>query len=125
MEPPWIGGTKVPSDDHDQEAAIPIYGKTTFCFQEETSSVAKMASWYNTDDVTGLFQRPRSGASRPSSAASPRTQSPLPHPPAINPTLLSTQPIPSSALVYAAAAAGKDNFSSHMIILTIDQWLHL
>ena len=93
-------------------AALPIYGKTTLCFQEETSSVAKMASWYNTDDVTGLFQRPRSGASRPSSAASPRTQSPLPHPPAINPTLLSTQPIPSSALVYAAAAAGKDIFSS-------------
>ncbi|WAR27022.1 hypothetical protein MAR_012726 [Mya arenaria] len=73
--------------------------------EEESSSVAKMASRYN-DDVTGILQRPKSGVSRPSSGISPRSQTPLPQPPAINPTLLSTNPLPSASLAYAAAASG-------------------
>ncbi|KAL4226305.1 hypothetical protein ACF0H5_014288 [Mactra antiquata] len=72
---------------------------------EENTSVAKMASRYQ-DDVSSTLQRPKSGASRPSSAKSPRSQTPLPQPPPINPALLSTAPLPSTALVYAAAAAG-------------------
>lgn len=82
----------------------------TVYFQEEGTSVAKIVSRY-VDDSSGAFPRPKSGASRPSSSVSPRTQTPLPAPPAINPTLLSTNPLPSVALAYAAAAAGKSYVS--------------
>lgn len=87
---------------HKNEIAPPVKEDPD---QEENTSVAKMASRYQ-DDVSSSSQRPKSGSSRPSSAVSPRSQIPLPQPPPINPTLLSTNPLPSVALAYAAAAAG-------------------
>ncbi|CAC5397176.1 unnamed protein product [Mytilus coruscus] len=74
--------------------------------EEEQTQASKMASWYQ-DDSIGLFQRPKSGgASRPTSATTARTNTPVPQPPPINANLLSTTPLPTSAFTYAAAASG-------------------
>ncbi|KAK3103240.1 hypothetical protein FSP39_017753 [Pinctada imbricata] len=73
--------------------------------QEETTSASKIASRYQ-DDNLGFLQRPKSGVSRPSSASSVQASTPIPTAPPINPTLLSTTPLPSSAFTFAAAASG-------------------
>ncbi|XP_076118208.1 uncharacterized protein LOC143085614 isoform X2 [Mytilus galloprovincialis] len=74
--------------------------------EEEETQASKMASWYQ-DDSIGLFQRPKSGgASRPTSATTARTNTPVPQPPPINANLLTTTPLPTSAFTYAAAASG-------------------
>ncbi|KAK3588936.1 hypothetical protein CHS0354_023696 [Potamilus streckersoni] len=89
---------------------IPVIHKTVIAPDKETQDKeeltpgSRMSSRYQ-DDIGG-FQRPKSGISRPSSGISPTTQSSIPQPPPINPTLLSTTPLPSSALSYAAAACG-------------------
>ncbi|XP_048257717.1 uncharacterized protein LOC124151794 isoform X2 [Haliotis rufescens] len=90
---------------HQSEIAPPDMDKVE---QEEITGASRFASRY--DDGMGLFpgSRPRSGpASRPSSAASSRSLStPIPAPPPINLTLLSTNPLASSSMLYAAAASG-------------------
>lgn len=71
---------------------------------EEGTSASKMASRYGDDSYGGNTQRPKSGLSRPSSAVSQQTSGPIPSAPPINPGLLSTNPLPSSAFTMAAAA---------------------
>jgi len=86
-------------------------------------SVAKIVSRY--DDTASSFPRPRSGVSRPTSSISPRTQTPLPQPPAINPTLLSTNPLPSAALAYAAAAAGMRQSNENSVHCIVRQLFYI
>ena len=74
--------------------------------QEEGTTASKIASRYG-DDLGGLFQRPKSGISRPSSAVSVQATGPIPTAPPINPGILSTNPLPSSAFTMAAAATSK------------------
>lgn len=75
--------------------------------QEEGTSASKMASRYGDDAFGGNTQRPKSGLSRPSSAVSQQAYGPIPTAPPINPGLLSTNPLPSSAFTMAAAATSK------------------
>ncbi|XP_078341998.1 uncharacterized protein LOC111108050 isoform X2 [Crassostrea virginica] len=70
---------------------------------EEGTTASKIASRYG-DDLGGLFPRPKSGISRPSSAKSVQATGPIPTAPPINPGILSTNPLPSSAFTMAAAA---------------------
>ncbi|KAL8592205.1 hypothetical protein ACOMHN_030880 [Nucella lapillus] len=71
--------------------------------QEEVSNASKIASRYQ-DEST--FSHPEAD-SRPSSAASrEQSASPIPQPPPINLAALTTNPLPSSAMIYAAAATG-------------------
>ncbi|KAL5014657.1 hypothetical protein ScPMuIL_008927 [Solemya velum] len=86
---------------HKTEMAPPDKMKT----EQGDEAATKMASRYQ-EDTLDLPQGLRTGISRPGSAASSITGNHIPHPPPMNPTLLSTSPLPSSVLVYAAAAAG-------------------
>ncbi|XP_061178732.1 uncharacterized protein LOC133187394 [Saccostrea echinata] len=71
---------------------------------EEGTTASKIASRYGDDSLSGLFQRPKSGVSRPSSAVSVQATGPIPTAPPINPSLLTTNPLPSSVFTMAAAA---------------------
>ncbi|XP_076468617.1 uncharacterized protein LOC143299362 isoform X2 [Babylonia areolata] len=70
---------------------------------EDVSNASKIASRYQ-DEST--YTHPDT-SSRPSSALSgKRSASPIPQPPPINLALLNTTPLPSSSMIYAAAATG-------------------
>ena len=74
------------------------------CCQEEATHASKIASRYQDD----IFQHNLPSSSRPASARSGHSLvSPIPSPPPINPALLTTAPLPASAMLYAAAAAGE------------------
>ncbi|KAK3774803.1 hypothetical protein RRG08_034892 [Elysia crispata] len=73
--------------------------------EEEPTNASKMASRYQDDPVFSPGTLP--GNSRPPSARSNHSVvSPVPSPPPINIALLSTSPLPTSAMLYAAAASG-------------------
>ncbi|RUS70525.1 hypothetical protein EGW08_021713, partial [Elysia chlorotica] len=73
--------------------------------KEEPTHASKMASRYQDDPVFSPGTLP--GNSRPASARSTHSiVSPVPSPPPINIALLSTSPLPTSAMLYAAAASG-------------------
>lgn len=95
--------------------------------QEEGTSASKMASRYGDDAFGGNTQRPKSGLSRPSSAVSQQAYGPIPTAPPINPGLLSTNPLPSSAFTMAAAATSKIFilFKYNRLIIGNSWWLEL
>ncbi|GFR74183.1 coiled-coil domain-containing protein 162-like [Elysia marginata] len=73
--------------------------------KEEPTHASKMASRYQDDPVFSPGTLP--GNSRPPSARSNHSVvSPVPSPPPINIALLNTSPLPTSAMLYAAAASG-------------------
>ncbi|XP_012939634.1 uncharacterized protein LOC101845475 [Aplysia californica] len=85
--------------------------------KEEATHASKIASRYQDD----MFHHGIPGSSRPTSAQSGHSLvSPIPSPPPINPALLTTSPLPASAMLYAAAAAGGGLASDeHMLIMPI------
>lgn len=88
----------------DQFLSLLISFSLSYVKQEEMTHASKIASRYQDD----IFNQGIPGSSRPSSGKiGCRVASPVPSPPPINPALLSTSTFPASAMLYAAAAAGK------------------
>jgi hypothetical protein len=83
---------------HMQEIALPDENAE----EEEVSNASKIASRY-ADESSYSAEGPDS---RPTSAKRDKPASPIPQAPTINLALLTTTPLPSSAMLYAAAATG-------------------
>lgn len=71
--------------------------------QEEISHASKIASRYQ-DEST--YSHPDADSPPTSAVGRDKMASPIPSPPPINLALLTTVPLPSSAMIYAAAATG-------------------